>query len=91
MTTVVLNIISTEIENEKLDTISFISTAEFNRLTKISFDARMKQEAKILVKTSFLSYFNGRRYFGDNQSQNCLIFHPISNISEYQLVILGQL
>ena len=36
----------TEIENKILDTIGFINTQQFNRLTKISFDARMEKAAK---------------------------------------------
>ena len=39
----------TEIGNKISDTIGFITTPEFNRLTKISFDARIKQEAKSLA------------------------------------------
>ena len=44
-----LNTEVTEIENKVPDTTGFITTPEFNRLTKISFGAKMKQAAKILV------------------------------------------
>ena len=39
----VLNAKATKIENKVADTISFNNTQEFNRLTKISFDAKMKE------------------------------------------------
>ena len=39
----VLNAKATEIENKVPDTISFNNTQEFNRLTKISLDAKMKE------------------------------------------------
>ena len=44
-----LNTEVTEIENKVPDTTGFITTPEFNRLTKISFVAKMKQAAKILA------------------------------------------
>ena len=39
----------TEIGNKIFDTTGFITTSEFNRLTRISLDARIKQEAKSLA------------------------------------------
>ena len=48
-----MNTKSTEIENKILDTTTgFINTLEFNRLTKISFDATIKGAAKILASKS---------------------------------------
>ena len=41
-----LNTKATEIENKKLDTTSYITTSEFNRLTKISLNARIIEIAK---------------------------------------------
>ena len=43
-----LNIQITEIKNKVPDTIGFITTPEFNRLRKITFDAKMKEETKSL-------------------------------------------
>ena len=45
-----LNTKFTEIANKITETISrFVNTQEFNRLTKISFDTRMKEAAKGLA------------------------------------------
>ena len=52
MTTAGLNAKATKIGSKKHDTASFITTQEFNRLTKISFDAKMKEAAKILASKS---------------------------------------
>ena len=49
---VALNTKATVIENKIPDTTGFITTPEFNRLTKISFDARMKEAAKTLASKS---------------------------------------
>ena len=91
-----LNTKATEAENKIPDAIGFITAPEFNRLTKINFDARMIQETKSLAnktkvdatlstddkKQMFdLSYFNGRRHFDDDRSQNYFVS---------QLVILKQ-
>ena len=46
-----LNTKATEIGNKILYSTSFITRPEFNRLTKINFNARMKQEAKSLAST----------------------------------------
>ena len=69
------------------------------------FDARMEKAAKNLVsksqvdtsrekiaklQTFDLSYFIGKNYFLDDGSKNYLIFQPIWDISEYQLVKLRQ-
>ena len=43
-----LNIQITEIKNKVPDTTGFITTPEFNRLRKITFDAKMKEETKSL-------------------------------------------
>ena len=47
-----LNIKATETENKIPNTKHFITTLEFNRLTKISFDAKMKELSKIPGKKS---------------------------------------
>ena len=52
MTTAGLNAKAAKIGSKKLDTTKFITTQEFNRLTKISFDAKMKETAKILASKS---------------------------------------
>ena len=68
------------------------------------FDARMEKAAKNLSKSQVdtsrekitklqtfdLSYFIGKNYFLDDGSKNYLIFQPIWDISEYQLVKLRQ-
>ena len=61
--------------------MSFFTITEFNRLTKISFDARMKKVAKSLPSKSQVNnaldiadYFIGKRYLHDNGSWNFLIF-----------------
>ena len=38
---------ATEIENKTTKTSGFVTAPEFNRLTKISFDARMKEAVKL--------------------------------------------
>ena len=43
-----LNTKAREIENNVTDTTSFITIPEFNRLAKLSFDARIKRKQKIL-------------------------------------------
>ena len=43
-----LNIQITEIKNKVPDTTGFITTPEFNRSRKITFDAKMKEETKSL-------------------------------------------
>ena len=48
-TKAVLNTRTTEIENNIPDTSSVITTPEFNRLTKKSFDVRIKEAAKNLA------------------------------------------
>ena len=41
---------------------------------------QIKTEKNFLkVQTFDLSYFNGKSYFDDDRSQNCLIFQAISN------------
>ena len=52
VTKVTLNTKATEIENKILDTIGFIGGSEVNRLTKIIFDARMKEATKSLASKS---------------------------------------
>ena len=52
VTTAGLNAKATKIGSKKHDTASFITTQEFNRLTKIRFDAKMKEAAKILASKS---------------------------------------
>ena len=44
-----LNTKDTEIESKIPDTTAFITPPEFNTLTKISFDARMKEATKSLA------------------------------------------
>ena len=39
-------------ENKIPDATGFVTTAKFNRLTKISFDAKMKETVKILASKS---------------------------------------
>ena len=51
-TKVALNTKSTEIVDKILNTTGFIVTPEFNRLSKISFDARIKEAVKILASKS---------------------------------------
>ena len=51
-TKVALNIKSTEIVDKILNTTGFTVTPEFNRLSKISFDARIKKAVKILASKS---------------------------------------
>ena len=46
VTKAALNVKATETENKILNTSSFITTPEFHRLTKISFDARKKETEK---------------------------------------------
>ena len=41
-----MNAKAIEIENKITNTSSFITTPEFNRLTKISFDVRIKEAEK---------------------------------------------
>ena len=48
---VVFNTKAENIGNKVPGTTSFITTPEINRLRKINFDARMKQEAKSLANT----------------------------------------
>ena len=96
-----LNTKVTETENKISDTTGFVTTPEFNTLTKMSFDARIEEAAKNLIiksqvdnvldiadkskekiekfQTFYLSYFNGRRYFGNDGIQSYLIFHLIYN------------
>ena len=45
---VTLNTKARVIENKIPDTTVLVTATEFNRLTKISFDARTKQEVKTL-------------------------------------------
>ena len=45
---------TTEIENKMPHTTTFITTPEFIRLTKVNFDARMKQELKGIASKSQL-------------------------------------
>ena len=47
-----LNTKTTDIENKTTDATSFIITPELNRLTKISFDAKIKEAAKSLASES---------------------------------------
>ena len=42
------NIKATEIENRTSNTTGITTTPEFNKLTKTSFDARMKKQQKVL-------------------------------------------
>ena len=51
-TKTVLKAKAVEIENEIPDTNHFINTHEFNRLTKLSFDVRMKETVKNLTSKS---------------------------------------
>ena len=53
-TTAVLNTKATEIENKELDIAGFITTSVFNRLSKISFDSRIKEAAKSVARKSQL-------------------------------------
>ena len=57
-TKVALNAKATEMENEILDTTGFITIPEFNRLTKISFDAKMKEAMKNIASKKSSKYFN---------------------------------
>ena len=77
LTKAALNTKATEIENKIPHTIGFITTPEFNRLTKINFDARMKEVTKNLANKSHadaalemfhVSFFTGKSYFEDNGS-----------------------
>ena len=45
-----LNTKATEIKNKIRDTAGFITTLEFNKLTKLSFHARMKQARSLANK-----------------------------------------
>ena len=47
-----LNTKAKEIENKTLDTTNVITTPEFNRLTKISFDSKMREAAKSFANKS---------------------------------------
>ena len=49
---VALNTKATIIENKIPNTTGFITTPKFNRLIKVSFDARMKEAVKILARKS---------------------------------------
>ena len=40
------------------------------------------------LQTFDLSYFTGNNFFGDNGSQNCLVFQPPSSILQYLLVVM---
>ena len=48
-TEVALNTKAADIENKIHDSTGFITTPEFDRLSKIRFDARMKEAAKDLA------------------------------------------
>ena len=52
MTTTTLNTKHIQIENKIPDTKGSFRSPEFNRLTKISFDARIKEATKSLVSKS---------------------------------------
>ena len=51
-TKAVLKAKATEIENKIPDTTSFITIPEFNKLSKVSFDSRIKEAVKILASKS---------------------------------------
>ena len=53
-TNVALNAKATKIENKIIDTTELICTPEFNRLSKILFNTRIKEEIKILPSKSQL-------------------------------------
>ena len=53
-TNVALNAKATKIENKIIDTTGLISTPQFNRLSKILFNTRIKEEIKILPSKSQL-------------------------------------
>ena len=46
---------ATEIENKTLNTINFTTFLEFNRLVKVSFDAKIKEVAKSLASKTRLN------------------------------------
>ena len=46
---------ATEIENKTLNTINFTTFLEFNRLVKVSFDAKIKEVAKSLASKTQLN------------------------------------
>ena len=52
VTTTTLNTKDTQIENKIPDTTGSFTSPEFNRLTKISFDVRIKETTKSLVSKS---------------------------------------
>ena len=67
-TKVVLNMKATEIENQTPDTNSFITTPEFNRLTKVNFDARMEEAVKNLATKSEIK--NALEFWGQKHRKN---------------------
>ena len=75
-----------EMENKMPDTKGFISTPEFNRLTKIRFDPKIKEETKRLtinshVDTSFDVFYilMAQGFFLDNGSHNYFMAKSITN------------
>ena len=75
-----------EMENKMPDTKSFISTPEFNRLTKIRFDSKTKQETKSFtinshIDTSFNVFYvlMVEGSFVDNGSHNYFMTKSITN------------
>ena len=68
----------------KYQTLLILSILQFNRVTKISFNARMKEVEKTpaskievdyaLLESFDLSYVLGKRYFKDDGVQNNLVF-----------------
>ena len=72
-----LNLKAAETENKRPNTSSFITTPEFNRLTNISFDARMKEAEKILAsKTEVKNALD----VGDQNSKKKKIFKHLQKV-----------
>ena len=64
-----------KIKNKISDITSFITTPELNRLTKISFDARMKTAAKNLAsKGEVKNALDLGEINGEKTSNNCFKF-----------------
>ena len=80
-----LNTKTRKIENKIRDTTGFIATSEFNRLTKIRFDVRMKEATKSLASKARVTIaldIAGRNRQNIQKtlnyvSQNYLVFKPL--------------
>ena len=86
-----------EMENKMPDTKGFISTPEFNRLTKIRFDPKIKEETKRLTINSHVDTSFDVFYILMTQGFFLTMDHIIISwlnrlliLSEFQLVILKQ-